>query len=180
MFDPLFLDNFIDVTTRERVRRELRATAGALANVYGVRADIDTNVRSVRKLDVEPELRDLVTQKFNDVRPRLERHFGIEVSCCEELQFLRYLPGDFFVAHQDGNTPLIRDDSMHRRISAVLFLDDAYEGGSLVFHGRYPDYDQRQVVRATPGTLVAFRSETTHEVTPVTNGERYTIVTWYR
>jgi predicted 2-oxoglutarate/Fe(II)-dependent dioxygenase YbiX len=31
-----------------------------------------------------------------------------------------------------------------------------------------------------PGTLVAFPSETTHEVTPITHGERLSIVSWYR
>ena len=35
-------------------------------------------------------------------------------------------------------------------------------------------------LRGEPGTLVAFRSETTHEVTPVTHGERYSIVSWFR
>jgi predicted 2-oxoglutarate/Fe(II)-dependent dioxygenase YbiX len=33
---------------------------------------------------------------------------------------------------------------------------------------------------ALPGSLVAFRSETTHEVIPVTHGERFTVVSWYR
>jgi SM-20-related protein len=31
-----------------------------------------------------------------------------------------------------------------------------------------------------PGTLIAFRSETTHEVTMVTHGLRYSIATWLR
>ena len=31
-----------------------------------------------------------------------------------------------------------------------------------------------------PGSLVTFRSETTHEVTPVTHGVRYTFATWFR
>jgi predicted 2-oxoglutarate/Fe(II)-dependent dioxygenase YbiX len=31
-----------------------------------------------------------------------------------------------------------------------------------------------------PGMLIAFRAETTHEITPVTHGERYSIVSWYR
>ncbi|MCA1578026.1 MAG: 2OG-Fe(II) oxygenase [Acidobacteria bacterium] len=30
------------------------------------------------------------------------------------------------------------------------------------------------------GTLIAFRAETTHEVTPVTHGERYSMVSWFR
>jgi predicted 2-oxoglutarate/Fe(II)-dependent dioxygenase YbiX len=50
----------------------------------------------------------------------------------------------------------------------------------LTLHGSYPDYNVRHPVIGEPGTLVAFRSETTHEVTPVTHGQRYTIVSWYR
>jgi predicted 2-oxoglutarate/Fe(II)-dependent dioxygenase YbiX len=34
--------------------------------------------------------------------------------------------------------------------------------------------------QAAPGSLVAFRAETTHEVTTVTHGVRYTIATWFR
>ena len=38
----------------------------------------------------------------------------------------------------------------------------------------------RVPVVPAPRTLVAFRAETTHEVTPVTRGERSAIVSWYR
>ena len=75
----------------------------------------------------------------------LEQHFGLALSECEPPQFLRYQDGDFFVPHQDGNTPLIHDDSRFRKISAVLFLSaqadepapDSYGGGALVLHGPY-------------------------------------------
>jgi predicted 2-oxoglutarate/Fe(II)-dependent dioxygenase YbiX len=64
---------------------------------------------------------------------------------------------------------------MHRRVSAIVFLSDRseYEGGTVRFlhHGEAP---------ATRGTLLAFRSELTHEVTRLERGERYTVVTWYR
>jgi predicted 2-oxoglutarate/Fe(II)-dependent dioxygenase YbiX len=76
-------------------------------------------------------------------------------------------------------------------VSIVIFLSresaqpvpGAYCGGSLVFHD--DDADPRQKSRGfpligEPGLLVAFRSDTTHEVTPVTYGERYSIVCWYR
>ena len=45
-----------------------------------------------------------------NLKETIEEHFGINVGECEEPQFLRYRTGDFFVAHQDGNTPLIFDD----------------------------------------------------------------------
>jgi predicted 2-oxoglutarate/Fe(II)-dependent dioxygenase YbiX len=50
----------------------------------------------------------------------------------------------------------------------------------LRFAGLYAESYRRVELEAEPGTLVAFRSETTHEVTPVTHGERYTIASWYR
>jgi predicted 2-oxoglutarate/Fe(II)-dependent dioxygenase YbiX len=64
----------------------------------------------------------------------------------------------------------------------VLFLNDrsTYGGGELTFHGEYPNWTERHVAPASAGTLVAFRSEMTHEVTPLTYGDRYTAVTWYR
>ncbi|WP_246680902.1 2OG-Fe(II) oxygenase [Mesorhizobium sp. B3-1-9] len=101
---------------------------------------------------------------------------------------LHYQEGDFFVPHQDGNTPIIRDESRFRKISMVIFLNgqsdepspEDYSGGSLVLHGPYSGPELRVAMLALPGSVVAFRSETTHEVTPVTRNERFTIVSWYR
>jgi predicted 2-oxoglutarate/Fe(II)-dependent dioxygenase YbiX len=118
----------------------------------------------------------------------IQEHFGVELTGCELPQFLRYEEGDFFVAHQDGNTPLVYDDTRFRKVSAVIFLStpseevepETYGGGALVFHGPFSEPDLRVPVRPAPGTLIAFRSETTHEVVPVTHGERYTVVSWFR
>ena len=77
--------------------------------------------------------------------------------------------------------------SRFRRVSAVIFLNrqsegplpGSYAGGSLMLHGPYTGPELRVAMPALPGSLIAFRSETTHEVTPVTRGERFTIVSWY-
>jgi SM-20-related protein len=119
-------------------------------------------------------------------------HFGIELQDCEAPQFLRYEVGDYFVAHQDGSSEQLEYDHLRvRRVSVVVFLSrqslepapGAYCGGSLVFYA--PDADPRRKelgcpLAGEPGLLVAFRSETTHEVTPVTHGERLSIVCWYK
>ena len=57
---------------------------------------------------------------------------------------------------------------------------DSYGGGSWCFTGPIPAPSLQVPVAPAPGTLVCFRAETTHEVTPVTHGERFTIVSWYR
>jgi SM-20-related protein len=117
-----------------------------------------------------------VVRAFEEITPELVQHFDRHVSRCEEPQFLRYQAGDYFVAHQDGNTGLIFDDSRFRLITAIIFVNDDFGAGELVLHNG----NVRSAVPASAGTLVAFPAETTHEVVPITSGERYTIVTWYR
>jgi predicted 2-oxoglutarate/Fe(II)-dependent dioxygenase YbiX len=182
MFDLLFIDDFFDAETRRKMLAELREADADAATVYGSSAGaaVQPRVRSVRRVDVSPELHELVLDRFLECKPEMEKHFAVTLDTCEPPQFLRYEPGDFFVAHQDGNTALLRDESRLRRISVVVFLNAEYDGGVLTLHGPYPDYEVRHPLVGNPGALVAFRSETTHEVTPVTQGERYTIVSWYR
>ncbi|HEV7768500.1 MAG TPA: 2OG-Fe(II) oxygenase [Thermoanaerobaculia bacterium] len=181
MFDVLQIHDFFDTATREQVLAQMRSAAVAPATVYGSGATaVQPRVRSVRRVDVAVELRDFVMQRLQQSKAAIEKHFDVTLGACEAPQFLRYESGDFFVAHQDGNTPMVLDDSRHRRISVVIFLDREYGGGELTLHGPYPNYDARHAIEGLPGMLVAFRSETTHEVTPVTDGERWTIVSWYR
>jgi len=182
MFDLLLLRDVLDAETRETILAAMRASTAAAATVYGQSAGgaIESRIRNTRKAEVPPAIREMVLQRVLAFQPRLEEHFSIALGRCEEPQFLRYEPGDFFVAHQDGNLEMLRDDSRDRRISIVLFLDVDHAGGVLTFHGPFPQGHVRREVRSEPGTLVAFRSETTHEVTPVTAGERSTIVSWFR
>jgi SM-20-related protein len=128
-----------------------------------------------------------ITTRLMQQKDALEQYFERAISSCEPPQFLRYLPGDFFVAHQDGNTPLIHDESRFRKVSAVIFLSafsqapapESYGGGALALYGPYSGPDLRVPLTPAPGTLICFRAETTHEVLPVTHGERFTIVSWY-
>jgi SM-20-related protein len=182
MFDLLLLEDFLDPATLDAVFTDAHAAAGAAATVHGYgRADEDVapRVRRTTQLTVSDATRQLVGQRLSEVKPALAERFGIALSDHEALQFLRYEIGGFFVAHQDGNTPMTRDHSRNRRISIVIFLNTGYTGGELVFHAPYPDVDTRKPIIGPAGSLLAFRSETTHEVMMVTGGERYTIATWF-
>jgi predicted 2-oxoglutarate/Fe(II)-dependent dioxygenase YbiX len=186
MIDLLMIRDFLDTVRRDEIVAELRLASGSPAAVYGkeTAGAVEPRVRKVMRLAVSPETRRYMMRQLLERKGPLEKHFGIDFTECEEPQFLRYADGDYFVAHQDGNTPLIFDQTRHRRVSVVIFLNsqskepapDTYGGGALVFHGPA----RRLPVAAVPGTLVAFRAEVTHEVEPVTHGERYTIVSWYR
>ncbi|EHK54096.1 2OG-Fe(II) oxygenase [Allomesorhizobium alhagi] len=190
MIDFIEIAGVLDEAECRALRAEIGAASGGPAGLMGRpdRQPAWQEVRRTRRAQVSPEMEASVIGLLTAQRQTLERHFGLPLSVCEKPQFLHYREGDFFVPHQDGNTPLIFDESRFRRISAVIFLnlqsDDrsagTYAGGSLVLHGPYSGPDLRVAMQATPGSLVAFRSETTHEVTPVTHGERFTVVSWYR
>ena len=180
------IKQFFDPLACEEIVAELRSLEGSAATVYGrtTSGSIEQNVRKTLRVKPSDETVELVIRRLWECKEAIEKHFAVTLNECEEPQFLRYREGDFFVAHQDGNTGLLRQDTELRLISTVIFLSreseapepDAYCGGALVFS----DLRNRFHMRGEPGTLVAFRAETTHEVTPVTHGERYSIASWYR
>jgi SM-20-related protein len=190
VIDLLEIDGFLDAAMRAELVAELHAAGGSAATVLSTEEGgrVHSTVRRTTRVAVPAEVRERVRQRLMREKPRIEEHFGVALNECEEPQFLRYEEGDFFVPHQDGNTPMVWDDSRFRRISAVIFLSEKsdepaegrYGGGALVFHGPWTGPELRVAAQAQPGSLVAFRAETTHEVTPVTHGVRYTIATWFR
>lgn len=191
MIDVLEIPDFLDAATCRLLRAELREAAGAAATVTGytqAQARVAHDVRKATRLAIPDALNQDLVQRLAQCRAQLAAYFAVTLDRCETPQFLRYQSGDFFVAHQDGNTSLLHDDTRFRKISVIIFLSgpsvvpeqDCYGGGELVFHGPYPHGDWRRALAPVPGTLLAFRSETTHEVAPVTHGERYSIVSWFR
>ena len=162
-----------------QVRAALAVAAGEASRVTGVTPEPTVNLaRRSTRLSLSPAIDALLRTCLGAARPALEAHFGRPLGVLEPLQALRYGPGDYFVAHQDDNTPLIHDDTRHRRVSLSLLLSepDAWTGGQLVFHGPGP----RQVAQVAAGDAVAFPSETTHEVTPLERGERLSVAAWFR
>ena len=182
------VQDFLEPLVCERLVAEMSALQGRSSVVYGSSRSgvVEESTRRSLRLTPSDETVELITRDLVDCMDQVARHFAVTVSEYEDPQFLRYQKGDFFVAHQDGNTGLLRLDTERRLGSTVIFLnreaespeEGDYCGGSLVFTNLRDSTKFR--LRAEPGTLIAFRSETTHEVTPVTHGERYSIVSWYR
>jgi SM-20-related protein len=187
----LFLDaEFFDARECAELFAELRASRGGAATVYDRDApvSVDERVRRAARLSPSRASAEFVRRRLNERRAALEEHFRLSLGECEEPQFLRYDVGGFFVAHQDGGSGLIRSEREARKVSVVVFLNrqsesrepGAYRGGSLVLHASLmASESERLRLACGPGSLVAFRAATTHEVLPVTHGERYTIACWF-
>ena len=190
-FGLLLIRNFLDAHECGRLVAELRAAEGGPAAVYGrgESGSVDERVRRTARLTPSRETVGFVSRQLSETKAQMEEHFNVLLAGCEEPQFLRYRKGDFFVAHQDGNTGLLRSEREARLVSVVIFLgrqadetgEGDYGGGSLVFSDwRAGSNGGGFRLRGARGALDAFRAETTHEVTPATSGERLTIACWYK
>ena len=187
------IEDFLEPPVRDRIMTEMSAIQGRSSVVYGSSQSgiVDQTTRKSLRLTPSNETVEMIVGRLQSCMDQIARHFAVKLDECEPPQFLRYQEGDFFVAHQDGNTGMLRLDTERRLVSIVIFLsrevdspDDSLNvhcGGSLIFTNPHTARERAKFrVRVEPGTLIAFRSETTHEVTPVTHGERYSIVSWYR
>ena len=191
--DLFVIKDFLEPLVCERIISEMSAAKGRSSIVYGSSKSgiVDESIRKSLRLTPSDETVALIVTRLQSCMNDVAKHFNVKLSECEDPQFLRYEEGAFFVAHQDGNTGMLRLDSERRLVSTVIFLSREFEnpepgtnvhcGGSLVFTNPRATPERAKFhVRAEHGTLIAFRSETTHEVTPVTHGERHSIVSWYR
>jgi SM-20-related protein len=193
-FDLLLIRDFFDAETCAEIISEVRSAWGGPATVYreGATNPVDESLRKTTRRMLSPEITEFVRERLLAQKVEVERHFQISLSDCEEPQFLFYREGDFFVPHQDGNSEQLEFDHLRvRRISVVIFLTgqsdeprpNTYGGGSLVFFQTGSDTGRKELgfpLSGERGLLVAFRSETMHEVPPITRGERYSIVCWYK
>ncbi|HYH85944.1 MAG TPA: 2OG-Fe(II) oxygenase [Pyrinomonadaceae bacterium] len=184
---------FLDPLTCERLRDEMRAGKHAPATVYRRSREkvLDERARRALSVEVTPRTSAFVKEKLMGLLPLLRHRFNVVLNDCQTPSFLIYKPGDFFEPHRDQSDNESTPDSVRRRtVSAVIFLSNEaagedsgdYAGGSLALYGLLNDPRCERIgipVRGREGLLVAFRSELFHQVTPVTSGERFTIVSWF-
>ena len=186
-FNLFLLRNFLDAEACANLRAELAVSRTTQAPVYiqGTEGTIHENIRKTTSMHPAQETFDHVHRLLLVQTSALSKHFNENLTECEPPQFLRYEKGDFFVRHQDGNPR--QDDFDHlkvRRISIVVFLNGfsaepqagSYSGGILNFYDQTTEFG----LEGETGLLVAFTSDTFHEVISVTSGERFTIITWFR
>ena len=192
-FGLLAVNNFLERDLCTEIRQEMASASevAATARVADRSYAVDQQSRRTNWAEVSEETTSLVSDRLISLREDVAEVFGIEVSGIQQPQFLRYREGDFFAAHQDrGSDRKGAEFALQRQVSAVIFLNDeteqagpdTYEGGALTLFGLLNGGDDRDVglpVQGEAGALIGFPSEMLHEVTPITRGERFTVVSWF-
>jgi predicted 2-oxoglutarate/Fe(II)-dependent dioxygenase YbiX len=112
------------------------------------------------------ELQDLLKKEVYPLVEKYANKMGISLSFGEGWQLVRYKAGQFFAEHVD------KTEEFPRQISAVLYLNDDYEGGTITFT------KLNKTFKPKANSLFIFPSseEFMHSADPVTSGEKYVIV----
>jgi SM-20-related protein len=170
---------------------QARMCAAEFSKALVIKKDVgevlDESRRRVLTVEVEECLANQVWDQIWHLKPNLEDHFHTPLQGGERPVFLRYGEQAFYHPHRDGSPDV---STRNRRVSVVIFLNarseeptpGCYGGGALTFYGLLdgPEWEKCAFsLEAEPGLLIAFRSDTLHEVQPVTFGQRFTIVTWF-
>src|SRR5690349_20318560 len=174
--DPFFIESFFDDQACCRIRHAMDRGAMEAAEVLVDGGSVDAAVRRTSDVEVDARTLAFVERAFDDVRPRVAAFHGVTLSTREGAGFLRYPTGGFYRPHHDRAHVAEWSAAARRRITIVVFLNDDFDGGELCLL-----HDDAEPVVVTPraGTLVAFDAATVHEVRPVGNGTRDTVVDWY-
>ncbi len=129
----------------------------------------------LRLLKADPKIRAVDQKIFRAFSDALQDYSAdnpfLEVSSDEGYIALRYSEGQKCLVHSDT---WHKFDVTKRIISGLIMLNDDFEGGEL----RFPR--QGITVKSEPGMAILFPSTFAmpHEVSPVTKGKRYAILTW--
>jgi len=96
----------------------------------------------------------------------------------QPVQFTEYIKGQHYTWHQDARDEF--EYSSKRYCSLVIQLNEGYEGGELQVKTADLDGNEADLsLEKGIGNLFVFLSSVYHRVSPVTEGVRYSLVSWF-
>ena len=107
-----------------------------------------------------------------------ENVYHYDLSKFTPCQFAQYNVGDFYGYHQDSGHQYAEYEKETRKLSMTVQLSDPkdYDGGVFQFYNGDNDPEVPPIIEQ--GSIIVFDSRMWHRVTPVTNGVRYSLVSW--
>jgi Rps23 Pro-64 3,4-dihydroxylase Tpa1-like proline 4-hydroxylase len=149
---------FTSISAESKVDKNIRNCTSILISNHqlnsSIRKKIDESLFEYSKKCVK---------NYSDLFP----NFEINIDTGYEL--LKYDTGGFYVQHTDSFK------EQQRSVSCSFILNDDYGGGEFAF------FNREMIVKAAKGSVIMFPSNFMypHEIMPVLDGTRYSIITWF-
>lgn len=136
---------------------------------------------------------------FKIHQKEIERFFNIALTTSTKVQALEYTKGSFYIKHADDSNELVNKESQtvgfiqvspNRKLTTVLFTashkkhpnsEHIFKGGELLFNYLFDVNGDVIKIYPEAGDMVVFPSNPifSHEVLPVEDGYRLTLVQWH-
>ena len=161
VFENYFLRNeeLIDLAETENKWRQGTAGKGT---------DPKVRITDIYDMDNESELgQEALEVVVKAIREYGSKYIALQITQGEHLRIARYQTGGHYAPHVDSNGD--------RKLSAIIYLNNDFEGGELYF----PVQDV--TIKPEPGMLVLFPSswQYVHQSKEVTKGTKYTCLGWF-
>ena len=182
----------------EETKRKAKVKTEAITGI--VQADIVEAYRKTNIYELEPFYQNYYAEQFMKYKPVIEAYFNIALTLSTDVQVLEYKKGFFYVKHADDSSEIINQDKQtigfkliapQRKLSTVLFVtshvehavkgEQSFKGGELMFNYLYDDKGEPIQIKPEAGDMIIFPSNPyfSHEVLPVEEGYRLTLVQWH-
>jgi hypothetical protein len=150
-----------------RINNETRNTL-TIGIPYLAKIDKELSTNFVEEFN--KNLNNLFFEHFDLIEKDYLSFYGINSNWHDQYGILKYGKGQFFTNHIDDHP------DYHRRVSTLYYMNDDYVGGEINF----PRFNLS--IKPMSNQMIMFPSTYVynHSVSPVTEGERYAVVSWMR
>ena len=186
------------VQADEETKRKAKVKTEEIAGI--VQADLVEEVRKTNIYKLDAFYENYYHEQFMRYKPVMEEYFSVALTLSTDVQVLEYKKGYFYVKHADDSSEIIDKDEQtigfklvapQRKLTTVLFATshashkDAkhyfFSGGELMFNYLYDKEGNPVKIKPEAGDMIIFPSNPffSHEVLPVEEGYRVTLVQWH-
>lgn len=191
----LLIENFISFKNADFIFKSVQDSYDfEFAKVKAIKnsvldSKIDKSIRKTHIYDLNSDALKIYLNGFEMARREIESYFNIALLNSSGVQALGYPKGGYYIRHSDNCNDLVDKDgnligfklvAPERKLTTVLFLNDNFTGGELVFNFLYEN-NRQFTLKPKKSLLIAFPSNPffTHEVKEVKSGYRVSLAEWH-
>lgn len=196
-FSKSICDDISDYTYHISEGEKAKVKTRLLNSIVDPSVDEEIRKTVIHKL---PELfLKMYEENFKLFQPQIERFFSVALTTATTLQTLEYTKGSFYIKHADDSNELVDENANTvgfiqvapaRKITTVLFATShkehndnslSFNGGELIFNYFFDKNGKQIKLYPQAGDMIVFPSNPiySHEVLPVNDGYRLTLVQWH-
>lgn len=182
----------------EKTKRKAQVKKEIIAGI--IQADTVEEYRKTNIYKLDEFYKKYYETQFIKYKSVMEAYFSIALTLSTDVQVLEYKKGYFYIKHADDSNEIINKNketigfklvAPQRKISTVLFATShetntqnkaqSFSGGELLFNYLFNGEGEPVTIKPEAGDMIIFPSNPyfSHEVLPVKNGYRLTLVQWH-